>query len=93
MGVHEFCLQKEGHEQRFGSARVHKCSLYSEVIGGRGIGVVLGFVGWLVVFWWGSFLFSVRVNNYLGGTLTLSAPGVGMRKRGIDIVVKKEGNC
>lgn len=38
-------------------------------------------------------MFNLRVNNYLRGALTLSAAGVGMRRRGIDIVVRKEGNC
>lgn len=44
--------------------------------------MVLGFVGWLIVFWWNSFLFNPQVNNYLRGTLTLSAPGAGMKKQG-----------
>lgn len=44
-------------------------------------------VGWLIAFWWFFFfvrLFNLGVNNYFRGTLTLSAPGVGMRRGGID---------
>lgn len=52
-----------------------------------GWGVFL--VGWLVdcllvVFFFFVRLFNLGVNNYFRGTLTLSAPGVGMRRGGID---------
>lgn len=35
----------------------------------------------------------LRVNNYFIVTLTLSAPSVWMRRGGIDVVTKMEGNC
>lgn len=47
----------------------------------------VGFFGWLVVFW------ILRVNNSFIVTLTLSAPGVWMKRGAIDEVKKKEGNC
>lgn len=109
MRIYEFCLQKKGSEWQFGSAVVLTCSLYLGFIGGReiSVGFSLGFFfDWLVscflvVVFWGGVLFfwfvdgflDLRVNNYFIVTLTLSTPSVWMRRGGIDVVTKMEGNC
>lgn len=43
-----------------------------------------------LVDWW---FLDLRVSNYFLVTLTSSAPGVWIRRGGIDVVTKKEGNC